>query len=400
MTIYDPIPADLTLAGGTALGWLYDGVFKEIDIATGQLLFQWRSSDHFPLNVTYDTLTTQGYERETAFDYFHINSIEKDERGNYLISARHAHSVSYIDGRTGAVLWTLGGKTNNFMDQSNGTATNFAWQHDARWLDKQTLTIFDNGAHSNRDPERSSRGMRIHLDFAAGTAELQVAYHHPQTLKSTSQGNVQVLGDTGNVFVAWGHSAAYTEFTSDGNALCDVHFGASAYYTFGRVVSYRAFKGSWTGQPLTTPDAAVVGNHVYVSWNGATEVAAWQLQGWDGWDLENPTFMSVLQVDKDGFETAIEIPEEDCWLFRVAALDVDGMVLAITTSFQKPLGFSIEKSLSLRNCLQGLAFFLAGAGLMFGLYRWCCCRFRQLCWWRSDEYRLVAMTENEADRAV
>lgn len=44
VTIYDPIPADLSSVGGPELGWLYDGVFQEIDIATGKLLFEWRAS--------------------------------------------------------------------------------------------------------------------------------------------------------------------------------------------------------------------------------------------------------------------------------------------------------------------------------------------------------------------
>ncbi|ODM14714.1 hypothetical protein SI65_09903 [Aspergillus cristatus] len=325
ITIYEPIPADLTAIGGPALGWLYDGLFQEIDVETKELLFEWRASNHFPVNVTYEALHTKGYEKDTAFDYYHINSVDKDAQGNYLISARHAHSVSYIDGSTGAVLWMLGGKANDFTDLSDGTATDFRWQHDARWRDNTTLTLFDNTAHSNEDPEASSRGMRIHLDFESRTAELQVAYHHPQVFKSTSQGNMQVLEDTGNVFIGWGHSAAYTEFTPDGSVVCDVHFGASLYYTFGRVVSYRAFKDSWIGRPLTNPDAVVDDNVVYVSWNGATEVAAWQLEVWDGHDLDNVTFNAALQVDKDGFETEIEIPDDlDSRILRVAALDAHG----------------------------------------------------------------------------
>lgn len=386
--------------GGPATGWLYDGLFQEIDIATGELLFEWRVSDHVPLNVTYETLATQGYERNTAFDYFHINSVDKDKMGNYLISARHTHSVSCIDGRTGAVLWTLGGKTNDFMDLSDGTATDFAWQHDARWIDDHIITLFDNTAHSNWDPEASSRGMRIRLDFEAWTAKLEVAYHHPQVLKSTSQGNLQIIPDTGNVLVEWGHSAAYTEFTPDGHLLCDVHFGASAYYTFGRVVSYRAFKGSWAGRPLTTPDAAVQNNYVYASWNGATEVAAWQLEVWDGRDLNGPIFIPLLQVEKDGFETAIEIPDTDNRFFRVVALDAQGTVLGMTTMLERPSGFRLKSLFNFRYWVLGIALVMAAGGLVFGLYRYCCCRLRRPCRSRSDKYHLLEMSENELDQPV
>lgn len=398
-TVYDPFPADLSGIGGPEFGWLYDGIFQEIDIATGELLFEWRASKYFQANVTYENLKARGRTRETAFDYFHINSVDKDSKGNYLISARHSHSVSYIDGQMGTVLWTLGGKLNDFTDLSDGAATNFTWQHDARWLDDNTITLFDNTAHLNRDPEASSRGMRIRLDSSDRTAELQAAYHHPQKLKSTSQGNMDVL-DTGNVLIEWGHSAAYTEFTPEGRVVCDVHFGASAYYTFGRVVSYRAHKGSWIGRPQTNPNAAVARNSIYVSWNGATEVTAWQLQVWDGHDLDNLTFTPIVQVDKDGFETIIEIPDGvHERLFKVAALDSQGIALGTTLTIERPLGFNLKSFFHFRHWVLGIAFIVGGSGLLLGLYR-CCRRFWRPWNSRSDDYGLVAMSENEDQESV
>lgn len=398
VTVYDPVPADLRSIGGPEFGWVYDGIFQEIDIATGKLLFEWRASTHFPADVTYENLKAKGRDRDTAFDYFHINSVDKDTKGNYLISARHSHSVSCVDGRTGDVLWTLGGKVNDFTDLSNGVATDFSWQHDARWLDDNTVTLFDNTAHVNRDAEASSRGMRIRLDYTARTAELEVAYHHPQTLKSTSQGNMQTL-DNGNVFIGWGHSAAYTEFTPDGKAICDVHFGASAYYTFGRVVSYRAYKDAWTGRPRSNPDAAVVHNRIYVSWNGATEVTAWQLQVWDGRDFDNMTFTPVVEANKDGFETMIEIPNgvNERW-FRVAGLDSERMILGMTTTVERPSQFHAKSLFNVQSWVLGVAFAVAGSGLVFGLYR--CCRLWFSCKARSDEYALLATSENEDQDGV
>ena len=98
------------------------------------------------------------------FDFFHINSVEKDELGNYLVSARNVHAVYYIDGRTKDIIWTLGGKGNDFRDLSDGHALNFAWQHDARFISPDAfpetytsppekdghttklMTLFDNAA--------------------------------------------------------------------------------------------------------------------------------------------------------------------------------------------------------------------------------------------------------------
>lgn len=336
VTIYDPIPADLTSVGGPELGWLYDGVFQEIDIATGKLLFEWRSSHFFPANSSYYPLRDRGYERTLGYDYFHINSIDKDDQGHYLVSGRHTHSVSCIDGTTGEVLWTLGGEYNEFSDQSDGATTKFTWQHDARWRGPNTFTLFDNAANGEEKPDGDSRGVLIELDIQARKAKAVTNYEHPQGFMAVSQGNVQVL-DSGNVLVDWGHSAAYTEYTPKGDIVCDVHFGASAYFTFGRIVSYRVFKGDWVGTPTTMPDAAIADDSVYVSWNGATEVSSWRLEAWDESSLENVTFSAVDTFKRAGFETKILFPPEVTSYFRVCALDSDGEVLGTTEVLSRNL---------------------------------------------------------------
>ncbi|GAQ05220.1 hypothetical protein ALT_2541 [Aspergillus lentulus] len=402
VTVYDPIPADLTSIGGPELGWILDGIFQEIDIETGELLFEWRASKHFPVSSTYEPRSAAGKDRINAFDFFHINSVDKDEQGNYIVSARHLHSVSYIDHVTGNVLWTLGGKLNDFTDLSNGKATNFAWQHDARWHANNTITLFDNAAHSNSDPDSESRGIVIQLDISGRTAELLAAYYHPQQMRSVSQGNVQILDESGRTLVGWGHSAAFTEYTADGDLLCDVHFGASAFFSFGRVVSYRASKGTWVGRPLTIPDAAVIGDRVYVSWNGATEVVAWRLEVWDTHAVEDSSFKVVAQFAKTGFETDIEIPEElGSPLFRLAALDAKGNALGYTEVLQKEQGVDVDELLDLHSWIVAAAFIVSVGGLLLGLYQCCvCCRILSRCRRRPNEYQLVAFGNNEENESV
>lgn len=342
LVVYEPIPYDLTSVGGPGLGWLYDGIVQEIDIVTGELLFEWRSSSFYPPEASYEPLGKRGHEPSLGYDYFHLNSVDKDDQGRYLISSRHAHTVTCVDGSTGEVLWTLGGKYNEFTDPTGGSATEFAWQHDARWQGANTLTLFNNAANGNDDRSAVSRGMLIELDVPARQATVLTTYDHPQDLMAVSQGNVQVL-DTGNVLVGWGHSAAYTEFSADGDALCDVHFGASAYYTFGRVVSYRVFKGDWVGKPTSPPRAIITDDSVFVSWNGATEVAFWQLEAWDGMSLSNATFFPVIQVNRSGFETEIPLPSEDALVFRVVALDLSGYILGMTELLQRSSEFSMGR---------------------------------------------------------
>ncbi|KAL1962649.1 hypothetical protein VTN77DRAFT_9283 [Rasamsonia byssochlamydoides] len=394
VTIYDTIPADLSSIGGPELGWILDGVFQEIDIATGELIFEWRASEHFPINSTFLELDGHGQNKEDPFDFFHINSVDKDPWGNYLVSARNTHTVSNIDSTTGALLWTLGGRLNEFTDLSGGAATNFSWQHDARWHGNNTLTVLDNSAHSHLDPARQSRGMAIELDIPARLATLRTQYYNPQEFKSISQGNLQVLEETGNVFIGWGSSAAFSEFSADGTLLCDVHFGASAYFIFGRVVSYRVFKGSWVGRPQTKPAARLIGNEIYVSWNGATEVAEWQLEAEIGSESNVLQYEVAERVPKGGFESMIMIPQGNTNnRFRVAALDKQGKVLGVTDVLERKSGWSNGETLLLGLCVL-VGAFLVGSGIrIFGMFRG---------WYRksqkyqpaSEEYQPLALEED------
>lgn len=359
------------------------------------MIFEWRASDHFPINTTYKVPIATGEYREAAFDYFHINSVDKDHHGNYIVSARHTHSISCIDRDSGEILWTLGGKLNDFTDMSDGEATSFSFQHDARWHGNGTLTLFDNAAGSNENPSAVSRGMVIDLDVPARQATLRGAYYHPQDMESVSQGNVQLLPN-GNVFVGWGHSAAFTEFRADGTPLCNIHFGASAYFTFGRVVSYRVIKGSWVGKPETVPDAVIDGDHVYVSWNGATEVATWRLEVWDGENFTDMTFESRGQFEKDGFETAIALPDDvDTTYFRLVALDSQDEELGVSDPIQRKSASTFSDSS--HSALVAFALFFSGC-LLAGLYCGLRCVLRRKRP-KSSDYQLVRMREEDSSPA-
>ncbi|GME47107.1 Arylsulfotransferase [Neofusicoccum parvum] len=356
MTIYEIIPADLSSVGGPTDGWIYDGLFQEIDIETGHLIFEWRASTHYAINETFNELKSHGNSRSDAWDFFHINSVDKDATGNYYISSRYMHTVTCIS-PTGTVLWKLGGRHSSFTDLSDGAATNFTWQHHVRHHANNTLTIFDNGAYDNNRhlaTAANSRGLIVQLDTANMTATLLAALVSPARILAHSQGSVQLL-PSGNAFVGWGHSAAYTEFAPDGTVLCDAHFGASAFFGWGWVKSYRAHKGRWVGAPRTDPDIARKGRgRVFASWNGATEVAAWQLQGaeeaaverelgdgeerdvkegGDGWtDIGD-------KVAKTSFETQLWVAGAgDAPYVRAVALDGRGKVLGTSKALDRRSG--------------------------------------------------------------
>lgn len=335
MTVYsDPEQADLSAFGRTKPGWIKDSMFQEIDLETGKLIFQWKASDHYSISETLAPIDKFGYTKENAFEYFHINSVDKDDVGNYYISSRYMQTVTCIS-PTGKILWKLGGKNNDFIDLSGGAATNFSWQHHARWHPGDRITLFDNGAFNWLFTAEHSRGLHVQLHTKNMTAEFIHDYIKPGVL-AHSQGSVQLIPETGNVFIGWGHSSAHTEFAENGSILCDVHFGPSAFFGFGWAKSYRSFKANWVGKPRTMPVIAMKDGALYVSWNGATEVVNWSLEVSDN---GNGVFNNLQKIPKDGFETRIPTDHlvtrhnrgmrlMEKVYYRVSALDKDGNHLA------------------------------------------------------------------------
>ena len=163
--VYDPIPYDLTSMGGPADGVLHDGVIQEIDIATGQRVFEWRARDHVALDESYAPLP-QGESAKLPWDYFHPNSVGLDADGHLIISARHTWTCYKINKESGEVMWRLGGKKSDFTIGQNA---NFSWQHDFRRRRDGSYGMFDNGAGVTKEREYS-RGLVLKLDEQAKTA--------------------------------------------------------------------------------------------------------------------------------------------------------------------------------------------------------------------------------------
>nr|POE73031.1 hypothetical protein CFP56_30970 [Quercus suber] len=350
LTVYNVTNADLTAMGmwRGENGWITDSLFQEIDIATGELLFEWRASDHFDAAESYMTNPFGGYTQSKPFDFFHLNSIEKDARGNYLISSRHLHIIAYIEGGTGKLLWVLGGHAQDFVDLSGGAASSFSWQHDARWLseDEGIISLFDNGVAWPHVDAPYSQGLVLQLDAANRTVSLLHSYASLQHVRSSSQGSTQRISvgdspDDAHMFIGWGSSAAFSEFALDGRLLCETHFGASALYFWERVKSYRAFKlprHEWTATPAAWgPAAALTGSTLHASWNGATEIAFWSLQGSTSTEPDAP-FEEFDVRDHHAFESSFPLtPSDPPYLrFRVAALDAHRNILGISDFVSRP----------------------------------------------------------------
>lgn len=338
MTVYQTRPYDLTVNPRfnleRGMGWINDGVFQEIDIDSGRVVFEWRSLDHvdpelsWTLPGTTDTSGT-GLTPYTPWDYFHINSIDKNEHGDYLISARHASAIYKLSGRDGHIIWQLGGNKPSF-DQLDFT---FSYQHDARWVSENdthtVLSLFDNASNAYNETDRFSHAVVAVIDHVANTARLMEKVGAPEPeggLRSGSQGNVQRLAD-GACHIGWGEHARFSEHTADGSAVL---YGKLALRE-SNVMVYRSHKFAWSGQPITKPAlwtysrAGPADNSMrfYVSWNGATEVRSWRF--FTGPTSAGP-FVEAGTARRTGFETEHEASAFAHWAYA-EALDADARPL-------------------------------------------------------------------------
>jgi hypothetical protein len=140
------IPYDLTLVNGPREERIRDVGFQEIDLETGELLFEWSWLDHFDITDVIQYPRGTDGNPDTLWDLFYINSVHKDSTGNYYVSSRYTNKVCYINGRRGDFIWKLGGKGNMFEDLSEGATRRISMQHYARFLkENATLTLFNNG---------------------------------------------------------------------------------------------------------------------------------------------------------------------------------------------------------------------------------------------------------------
>ncbi len=294
-------------------------VIQEMD-PSKNVIFEWRSWDHFPLRDSIARLT------DKKIDLIHANSLELTPDGNLLLSSRNLNEVTKIDLQTGQIIWRLGGKENMFKFVGGEP---FAYQHDVRQLPNGNITVFDN--HGTPDGGVApSRGVEYELDEVARTATQVWEYRADSHIFATYMGNTQRLSN-GNTLLSWG--APYTKSGYEYRTVTEV--APNNHILFDMTldqpyVSYRVFLSPWQGHPDTLPALAFKrdGNTLILgySWNGATEVAAYRL-----YSGANPN--SLMMIDarvKTDFEMQSRLsnlPADQCY-FQVAAMDAKGVQLA------------------------------------------------------------------------
>jgi hypothetical protein len=200
MSYVDRPCVDLTVLGSSDCETAIDGYLQEIDPATGELIWEWRSQDHIPL-----TDRALGPAAGQIRDLVHWNSVDEFPDGDLLLSGRSA-GVYRIDRTTGAVEWKLGGTDAPYRLTTVDDPFGGPWrQHDARVLDADTISLYDNQSGLSR-----ARATVYDLDEGAGTARLVWEKLEGGTQDSFFIGAHRRQPD-GHAVVTWGGISPFVE---------------------------------------------------------------------------------------------------------------------------------------------------------------------------------------------
>ncbi|MBV9194766.1 MAG: hypothetical protein JO168_11535 [Solirubrobacterales bacterium] len=323
-------PMDLSAYGGSPTGTLLNSAVQEYDLHTGALLYTWDAAPdgiqpgHIPLS---DSYTKPAPNPAMPWDAYHINAIQL-VRGGFITTMRNTWSAYDVDLKSGATVWTLGGKHSKF---ALSAGAQFEWEHDVEMHSGGIVTVFDDnccailGPGQLGPPNGSARALVIKLNNGNHTASLVSQYS--RGIDVGFQGNAQ-LQPNGDMVVGWGSQPLISEFSKSGKLLLDAVFPSPD-------LSYRAYVAKWVGTPFFPPTGAARNHNgrstVYASWDGATQVVAWRVLAGAG----ARQLRVVAGRSKTGFETSIALSTR-YKTFKVQALDAKGHVIGTSKAFAVP----------------------------------------------------------------
>jgi hypothetical protein len=202
-------------------------LIQEVD--NGTVLMEWDSAN---VPALYSDSTYENtFPASPPSDYLHLNSIDIDPSdSNLIVSFRHTNSIVKLDRQTGQILWTLGGKEDQFGLTSDQA---FVFQHHVRMHPDGSMTIFDNG-----DGAHQTRVLSLVLDQVNHkVTSFQVLYTKPSSEPPTGlMGSATPLSG-GRLFIGWGGwyttdiDPAANEIV-DGSSVWSIQFSGVGIYSY------------------------------------------------------------------------------------------------------------------------------------------------------------------------
>ncbi|HLH52595.1 MAG TPA: arylsulfotransferase family protein, partial [Verrucomicrobiae bacterium] len=205
-------------------------VIQELD-GQRNVVFQWRSWDHYPFTSQWVNSTA------SIISEFHINCVFEDDDGNLIIST--PDWVKKISRQTGDILWHLGGVENQFTFFGASTQqgiSDFA-SHDINRLPNGNVLLYNNSKFGQ--PGSTSSAKEYALDEVNKVATLVWEYSPAVPINGPFQGSAERLAN-GNTFIGWGGLPGLTKLACTEVAGTNVVFQMKFDNT--NVVSYRTFR--------------------------------------------------------------------------------------------------------------------------------------------------------------
>jgi arylsulfotransferase ASST/carbohydrate binding protein with CBM4/9 domain/type IX secretion system substrate protein len=301
------------VSGGRTNAQIVETCIQEFN-AEDQLIFIWRSWDHFDIrNLELDVLTG------SRIRFPHINAIYEDDDGHILLSSRHLSEISKIHRQSGEFIWRMSGipdSPNNDFQFENDPLKGFRNQHAIRSLGNNAYTLFDNG---NGHLPPVSRALEYVIDTTSKTATLVWDYR-----SAFKQGFVGHMGNSqklsnGNTHINWVYGNVLpiaTEVTPAGTRIFEM------WFTNGERC-YRSFRHPWEGicqtpYLLLEPQA----DNLTLIFNkfGDNEVDYYRIYGGTS---PNPT--SLTDTSRATLKKLADLPKGQHYYFRVTAVDKLGV---------------------------------------------------------------------------
>jgi hypothetical protein len=224
--VYEGRPGDLSSVGGPASVTVY-GHHLLRQQSDGVVTFDWNAWNYYSVA---DWIEPTGVNPPLDFD--HPNALTFDVDSNYVVSFRAMGAIVKIDRSSGAILWQLGGRRNQYT-LSGDPLGGFSGQHCVRVLPNGHLLMFDNELGK---PPYTSRAVEYAIDETAKTATMVWEYLPTPSLYSVIVGSVERL-QNGNTVVEFGTTGVIDEVDPTGTLVARGQFAFR-----GNTNAYRAIR--------------------------------------------------------------------------------------------------------------------------------------------------------------
>ncbi|MFT4679199.1 MAG: arylsulfate sulfotransferase [Litorivivens sp.] len=191
----------------------------------GEVIWSWNSFDYFdPTGATNQNgffFSTYG---AASINWLHLNALEQDNDGNYILSFKEINQLVKINSETGAIIWKLGGSDGDISFFPNDQ---FGDQHDINRTAVGTYMVFD-----NTGLDSLSRLLEFSLDFYDDPVAInQWEYVIPQELQSVILGTARRLPND-NRYGCAGNQGTIIEVSAAGEVQWQMRQSAWVYRTF------------------------------------------------------------------------------------------------------------------------------------------------------------------------